>query len=187
MLAKVIVFFISLFALFRTTPANYKLSKQELLFILDNRAGHQLSNAQMLAIADSIHKYSKIFDVEPSLILSIIETESSYDPTAPGRDGERGLMQIMEIALSEVNRVKGWSYGPSDLWDISTNIKCGVAYFSICFSRAKGVYSHIGPNLTTIQRALMFYNDGWRMREKGLAYMYKVLDVKRNSIEPLIR
>lgn len=46
-------------------------------------------------IVDSVKKYSREFNVNPSLIFAVIEKESTYNPAAVSSVGAVGLMQVL--------------------------------------------------------------------------------------------
>jgi len=75
---------------------------------------------QRQLIDKTIIKYSKINNVDPKLIHSIIKVESNYKPNAKSSSGATGLMQIMPRTARAIGykRVEG----------IENNIACGSKY-----------------------------------------------------------
>ncbi len=67
-----------------------------------------------------IESIAKDYGLEPSLIHSIIRTESDYDPNAVSSKGAVGLMQLMPETAEK--------YGVEDLYDPRQNILGGVKY-----------------------------------------------------------
>lgn len=82
-----------------------------------------------LRYQDHILKYSKEFNVPPTLIAGVIYTESHYNPVATSRVGARGLMQIMPATGAGLARQLGdGSYSVEKLYDPETNIRYGTYY-----------------------------------------------------------
>ena len=61
-------------------------------------------------------------DVPVSLVLSMISTESQFEPTAISSTGDWGLMQINECNHSWLEK----KYGVSDFLDPYENVYCGI-------------------------------------------------------------
>lgn len=78
-------------------------------------------------IIDEAHRYG--FD--PILLLAVIRTESSFNPTMIGGVGEIGLMQIRPETAEWITKKTGLVWrGPQSLRDPATNIKIGCAYLN---------------------------------------------------------
>jgi soluble lytic murein transglycosylase-like protein len=78
-----------------------------------------------------VHKESKKFDLEPMLVLALINVESAFDQYAISSAGALGLMQIMPFWKKEIGH-------PDDnLNDIHTNIKYGCAILSLYLKKEK--------------------------------------------------
>ena len=58
-----------------------------------------------------IERYSALFNVDPSLVYSVIKVESNFDPSAKSDAGAIGLMQIIEESFDWV----AWRLGREDL------------------------------------------------------------------------
>ncbi|KGA66585.1 membrane-bound lytic murein transglycosylase MltC [Yersinia pseudotuberculosis] len=92
---------------------------------LDKRAHKYLS---------LVRKSAARYGVEESLILAIMQTESSFNPYAVSRSDALGLMQVVQhTAGKDVFKLKGKSGQPSRsyLFDPENNIDAGTAYLSI--------------------------------------------------------
>ncbi len=84
---------------------------------------HQIAQA----VIDSAHKYG--FD--PVFILSVIKTESSFNPERVGSVGELGLMQIRPETGEWIAKRAGLKWkGAKSLRDPVVNIRLGSAYLS---------------------------------------------------------
>ena len=68
-----------------------------------------------------INKYASYYQLDPSLIYSIIATESGFNPKAVSSKGARGLMQLMP---ETANRL-----GVKDSFDPEQNIHAGTRHF----------------------------------------------------------
>jgi len=84
-----------------------------------------------LKYVDTIMKYSKMYNVDPYLIYSIINVESGFNRNAESKKDARGLMQIREITgewAKEHTDIEKLS--ESDYFNVDTNIKIGTWYLS---------------------------------------------------------
>jgi hypothetical protein len=68
-----------------------------------------------------IEKYAKYYSLDPSLIRSIIKTESNFNPRAVSPKGARGLMQLMPETAMRL--------GVENSFDPEQNIHGGVRHF----------------------------------------------------------
>ena len=76
-------------------------------------------------------KYSKVYDVDPVLVFSVIKVESDFNPKAESDVGARGLMQIMPDAYDWVKfRTDDKSKTFDDMYRPEKNIKYGAYYLS---------------------------------------------------------
>lgn len=120
-------------------------------YLVTNRLQRRQSGSQMITyitlklvpnhLDQRAHKYlplvrqaSAKYGVEESLILAIMQTESSFNPYAVSRSDALGLMQIMpNTAGRDVFKSQGRSGVPSRsyLFDPASNIDTGTAYLAI--------------------------------------------------------
>jgi soluble lytic murein transglycosylase len=101
-------------------------------------------------IAEAARHYS----LDPALIRAVIWRESRFDPSARGRAGELGLMQIREPAAMEwaaAEHIK--SFDHADCLDPATNVMAGAYYL-------KTVSRHYSRADDPIPYALAEYNAG---------------------------
>ncbi|NQZ88560.1 MAG: DUF3393 domain-containing protein [Colwellia sp.] len=101
-----------------------------------------VNNYQKVLLAnnfDDVKKFSKKYDVDISVILAIIETESSYNPRAISRVPAFGLMQLVPktAGIDAHNYVYGQKkiLSPDYLFDETNNLQLGTAYFKLLKSR----------------------------------------------------
>lgn len=84
-----------------------------------------------LKIASIINSESEKYDIDPYLILSVIQIESRFSPKAVSHKGARGLMQLMPTTGRYVaNKYDLPLKNTRSLFDPVTNIRLGVAYLS---------------------------------------------------------
>lgn len=83
-------------------------------------------------LAQLLLQLSKKYNLSPSLLLSLIDTESSFRVKAVSSAGALGLMQIKPSTAKEVaKRYRIYSYkSKNDLFNPKTNLRIGVAYLS---------------------------------------------------------
>jgi soluble lytic murein transglycosylase-like protein len=97
---------------------------------------------ERLTILKTVHYEAQRAELDPELVLAVIDVESRYDRFAISSAGAQGLMQIMPFWLNEIGH-------PDDnLFTISTNIRLGCTILKYYLNIEKG-------NLT---RALARYN-----------------------------
>jgi hypothetical protein len=92
---------------------------------------------------------SEEFKVSPFLVLSLIDVESRYEPTAISRRGAVGMMQLLPGTAEEMAEDSGMSWRPSLLTDPKINIELGLRYMDQLRKRFKSE-----------ARALTAYNMG---------------------------
>jgi soluble lytic murein transglycosylase len=81
--------------------------------------------------AESIAKYSKIYNVDPILVSAVIKTESNFDIDAKSKKNAYGLMQITpETARWIADKMNMDNFSLDMLMDSDTNIKMGCWYLS---------------------------------------------------------
>ena len=79
-----------------------------------------------------VHRAATRADLQPEIVLALIEVESHFDPYAVSRVGAQGLMQIMPFWKKEIGR-------PNDnLTDTDTNLRYGCTILKHYLNREKG-------------------------------------------------
>lgn len=111
----------------------------------------RLSRRDQIAVAETIVSEAKRNDLDPGLVLAVIEVESGYYNLAVSHVGAMGLMQLMPATGHELARKHGvaWS-GVESLFDPIVNVKLGTAYLRELSDRFDG----------DVQIALAAYNWG---------------------------
>lgn len=97
---------------------------------LKRRAPH-IPEAERLEILSLVHRYANKADVDPQLVLAIMEVESNFDRYALSVANARGLMQIMPFWKKEIGH-------PDDsLFDMETNIRYGCYILKLYIDKEK--------------------------------------------------
>lgn len=78
---------------------------------------------------NEIAKYSESYSLDKTMVASLINEESSYNPNAVSKAGAIGLMQITPSTGQFIaNRLGESNFDASQLFDPDTNIKYGCYY-----------------------------------------------------------
>jgi len=87
---------------------------------MSNRLQHFVKDEKTrLAMLKQIHLEAARSELQPELVLALIEVESHFDTYAISKSGAQGMMQIMPFWLDEIGR-------PDDnLIDMKTNLRMG--------------------------------------------------------------
>lgn len=87
---------------------------------------------ERIEILKHVHQEASRVNLQPELVLSVIQVESNFDQYAISWVGARGLMQIMPFWLKEIGH-------PNDnLFDIRTNLRFGCTILSYYLKVEKG-------------------------------------------------
>jgi len=85
-----------------------------------------------------IEKYSKLYDIDKYLVMSVISTESKFDPDATSHKDARGLMQIQDNTATWCMDRFGIEPEGNDLYDPELNINIGCSYMSYLLDKYSG-------------------------------------------------
>jgi len=90
------------------------------LFDMSNRLQRYVKDEKTrLTMLKQIHYEASRSELQPELVLALIEVESHFDSYAISKSGAQGMMQIMPFWLDEIGR-------PDDnLIDMKTNLRMG--------------------------------------------------------------
>ena len=83
-----------------------------------------------LNYSEYILSYSKLYNLDPILVASLINEESSFDNTATSSRGAVGLMQLMPQTAKYVCDLISEDYENLNLLDPETNIRIGCCYLA---------------------------------------------------------
>ena len=76
-----------------------------------------------------IHSVALEHHLDPMLVKAVVWRESRFDPKKRGTHGERGLMQVSEVAANEWARENNIaSFNPDQLFEPKTNLEAGTWY-----------------------------------------------------------
>lgn len=131
-----------------------------------------------------VQKASKKYNVNKSLILAIIQIESSFKPNAVSNSDAVGLMQIVKkTAGADVFRLKGKFGEPSRnyLLNPEKNIDIGVAYLSIL---QDNYLSEIINPVSRLYAVITAYHGGVNSVLKTFSENKEFAFRKINSISP---
>ena len=101
------------------TDMSYRLSK----------SAPNVPEKERLELLALVHKEASRSQLNPQMVLSLIQVESNFDRFAISKVGARGLMQIMPFWIEEIGREQ------DNLFDIATNLRYGCAILSIYLKR----------------------------------------------------
>jgi len=92
-------------------------------------------------------EYAESFNLNPSLILAVIDLESNFKQFEVGADQDRGYMQIIPSTekwlAEEFGQKIGKTYNPEHIFEPSYNIGLGAAYLSLLKDAHGGDYNRI--------------------------------------------
>jgi soluble lytic murein transglycosylase-like protein len=87
---------------------------------------------ERLSLLQSIHRAASAAELQPELVLAVIQVESAFDQYAISRVGAQGLMQVMPFWKKEIGR-------PDDnLTDVETNLRYGCYILKVYIQKEKG-------------------------------------------------
>lgn len=120
-----------------------------------------------VSLLKSIHAEATRVELPPSLVLAVIQIESSFDRFAVSRTGARGLMQVMPFWKKEIGHPR------DDLFFPPTNLRYGCTILRYYLER----YNHdlapalahyngsLGAQTDYASRVISAYNARWQPRE----------------------
>lgn len=102
-----------------------------------------------------------MYNLEPSLVCSVINVESRYNPNSVSKAGAIGLMQLLPTTANDIATKLNMS--DYDLYDIDTNIHFGCYYLRYLFD----IYSNQKMTLVAYNAGLGTLNT-WLIRDPDL-------------------
>ena len=113
-------------------------------------------------IADKVMMNAEIYpNIDPLLILAMAWKESAFYKEAKSNRDARGLLQVLPVTARPYFKILGISFNANKLYEYPINIKIAVRFFD-------DILSTYG----TVEKALAYYNGGWR----GATYYPDSLD-----------
>lgn len=131
------------------------------LLDMSNRLQRYINNKQQrLSLLKHVHHEASITDLQPELVLAVIEVESHFDSYAVSSAGAQGIMQVMPFWLKEIGR-------PDDnLIVLKTNLRMGCTILKYYMDMEKN----------DLHKALARYNGSHGSK----VYSNKVLNALRD-------
>ncbi|HYN77957.1 MAG TPA: transglycosylase SLT domain-containing protein [Lamprocystis sp. (in: g-proteobacteria)] len=93
-------------------------------------------------VAELVRALAPRYQLDPDLVLALIEAESNFNPRALSPKNAQGLMQLIPATAER--------FGVQDAWDAEQNLRGGMAYLRWLLTRFKG----------DVKLALAGYNAG---------------------------
>ena len=95
-----------------------------------------LPERERIALVRTILREARANDLDPDVVVAVIEVESAGYHLAVSHVGAMGLMQLLPTTGKEIALRMGieWN-GPDTLFDPTTNIRLGTAYLSQLMNR----------------------------------------------------
>ena len=131
-------------------------AKERIALALRGVVGATIAPSVFHQLVELVHANSKTFGYDPLLVLSVIQVESFFVPSARGRykdfrlSGALGLMQVKpETAREMAERLGMPAPKDEDLFKPEINIALGIAYLTQCIGRFK-----------SFKLGLLAYNQG---------------------------
>ena len=117
-------------------------------------------------IVEKIETIADTVGAPSNIVGAIVVVESGGDILAAGKAGERGLMQLTEIALKDVNQKRGTNFSMDQMFVADQNIAAGSMFLALQIQRFDGV----------LDDAIRAYNGGERGARYGCCggYLAKV-------------
>lgn len=97
-----------------------------------------------------IHKYARLYRIDPLLILALIKEETVFNAGAVSSARALGLMQLLFGTAREMARQEKVKLSKKDLLDPEINVRYGVLYFKTLLDKYRG----------QVHLALAAYNAG---------------------------
>ena len=114
-------------------------------------------------LLNRIHREATLANLEPGLVLALIQVESNFDHFAISSAGARGLMQIMPFWKQEIGRDE------DNLFDIDTNLRYGCTILAHYLEVEKGSliralarYNGSRGQTWYPERVLRYWHKNWR-------------------------
>ncbi|MHA7879169.1 MAG: lytic transglycosylase domain-containing protein [Saccharospirillum sp.] len=118
---------------------------------------------ERLDLLSRIHREARLANLDPGLVLAIIQVESNFDQYAISSAGARGMMQIMPFWTREIGRED------DNLFDLDTNLRYGCTilahYLEVedgSLIRALARYNGSRGQTWYPERVLRYWHNSWR-------------------------
>ncbi|TQV76485.1 lytic transglycosylase domain-containing protein [Aliikangiella marina] len=95
------------------------------------KAAPHIPEDERLTILRHVHQEATNFNLDPMLVLAVIDVESDFDQYAISSAGARGLMQVMPFWKDVIGKQQ------DSLFNIETNLRYGCAILSLYLEKEK--------------------------------------------------
>lgn len=123
------------------------------------KSNPNVSEQTAIKWSEKIIYESQKYDINPFLIASQANLESTWNPLAMGRNGDSGLLQLMPNTAKEIANKLGYKNFTLDmLKNPMTNIEFSAYYLDYCYDRTR---KYVGGDMKNRDwLALASYNRG---------------------------
>ena len=120
-------------------------------YALQQSAAKRLSSKERLELASIITEQAQQHNLDPLLVIALIQVESTFNTHAQSHKGAKGLMQLLPDTARYINKKTDKDIlANSNLFDTKTNIALGTAYMEYLLNKTNG----------NLEYALAAYNMG---------------------------
>lgn len=120
-------------------------------FALQQSSARRLSAKERIELASIITEQADIHNLDPLLVIALIQIESTFNTNAQSHKGAKGLMQLLPDTARYINKKTDKSIPENgNLFDAETNIALGTAYMEYLLNKTNG----------NMEYALAAYNMG---------------------------
>ena len=120
-------------------------------YALQQSAAKRLSSKERLELASIITEQAQQHNLDPLLVIALIQVESTFNTHAQSHKGAKGLMQLLPDTARYINKKTDKDIlENSNLFDTKTNIALGTAYMEYLLNKTNG----------NLEYALAAYNMG---------------------------
>lgn len=120
-------------------------------YALQQSSAKRLSSKERLELASIITEQAQQHNLDPLLVIALIQVESTFNTHAQSHKGAKGLMQLLPDTARYINKKTDKDIlENSNLFDAKTNIALGTAYMEYLLNKTNG----------NLEYALAAYNMG---------------------------
>lgn len=138
----------------------FRISESDVKYVVKNS---NLTIEEAYNIVFAVYKYSKIFNLDPKLILKIIKVESNFNQYAESYKGAKGLMQIMPETFDYLCQYLKIFKSKFDIYSVEDNILVGCFYIRLLLDYNDNnleiaLRKYYAGRLWSLPIALVYYN-----------------------------
>lgn len=95
----------------------------------------QVQPIKEATIQEKIVRKAQEFGLDPVMVLRLVERESQFNPKAVSHAGAKGLFQLTNITLDQIEKL---GFKVEDVYDVDQNIQGGLTYLDWLYKRYQG-------------------------------------------------